>query len=221
MTDKTVMAEKALLSASQCASLVGGSRIIPELPILIAAEKTAAWLIDDIAHGRNPTAADTRRFFETHWQHAYSHSQDTLAPEDCTTQLRQIPHACWRLREIIWSREILQPVLPYRLTVDDIAITGAYAVLRSSRRKRHAYVLYLREGGVKRRPLIPDVISFARWLDLQNRWAEISSEWRIKTIGILHYWVTTDTSLEHRPDPEVAKQVLVDAVAALGSSRNP
>lgn len=215
MTDKTAMAEKALLSASQCASLVGGSRIIPESPILPAAEKTAACLIDDIVHGRNPTAADTRRFFETHWQQAYSHSQDTLAPEDYVTQLQQIPHACWRLRDIIWTREILQPVRPYRLTVDGLTIKGEYAVLRSSRRKRHAYVLYLREGGVKRRPLVPDVISFARWLDLQNRWAEISSEWRIKTIGILHYWVTTDTSLEHRPDLDNARQVVTNAVAAL------
>jgi hypothetical protein len=81
--------------------------------------------------------------------------------------------ACRRLPEIIWRCEILQPVTPYQLAIGDVVITGAYAVLRSSRRKKHAFALYLRDGGVKLKRLVLDLVSFARRLDLGDRWLDV------------------------------------------------
>jgi hypothetical protein len=69
--------------------------------------------------------------------------------------------ACRRLRDIIWRCEILQPVSPYELPIGEVVITGEYAVLRSSRRKKHAFGLYLRHQGVRIKRLVPDVVSFA------------------------------------------------------------
>lgn len=199
--------EKALLDA------FGMPSVEPASPMLTSAEKTAAWLIDEIARGRNPSAADTRSLFEMHWQPAVSAQDGELSAQDYTAQLLQIPHACWRIREVIWSREILQPMLPYKLTINGITITGEYAILRSSRRKRHAYVLYLRDAGVRRRPLVPDVLSCARWLDLHDRWAGVSNQWKVSSAGVLHYWVTTDFAAEHKPDIESARQALADSLA--------
>jgi hypothetical protein len=59
-------------------------------------------------------------------------------------------------------------VTPYALAIGDVVITGEYAVLRSSRPKKHAFALYLRHGGLKIRPLVQDIVSFARRLDLSK-----------------------------------------------------
>src|SRR4051794_30554883 len=95
---------------------------------------------------------------------------------------------------------------PYTLPIGDAVITGEYAVLRSSRRKKHAFALYLRHEGIRMKPLVPDVVSFARRLDLANRWMDPANRhWGIESIAVMHYWVSRDLSAEHRPDREFAK----------------
>ena len=59
----------------------------------------------------------------------------------------------------------------------------------------------------------PDVVSFARWLDLANRWTEPQRRHGgIASIGVMHYWVTRDLSAEHKPDRAFASDVLLGAV---------
>jgi hypothetical protein len=128
--------------------------------------------------------------------------------------------ACRLLRDIFWRCETLQPVSPYTLAIGGIVITGQYAILRSSRRKKHAFALYLRYQGMKMKPLVPDVVSFARWLDLANRWIEPANGHRgIQSIGVMHYWVSRDLSAEHEPDREFATNVLLGAAG--GVTGNP
>ena len=192
----------------------------PESPLLIAAEETAAWLIDETDHGRYPGARHTWKVFEDHWERAFPKSAGVMSSKDYCEQLQQIPHACCRLRDLIWPREVLQPVRPYKLIVDGVTITGQYAVLRSARRRKHAQIIYLRHSGERRRPLIPDTLSTARWLYIDARWAQVASAWQINSIGVLHYWIANaDFAAEHKPDVASAKQMLVHAVSALGQSK--
>ncbi len=218
MNENTVITEQALLYLLECPLRSDGSSAGPESPILACADQTAHWLIDELAANRNPTAKETRDFFWMNWQKtAYFQSRDTLPSKKYQTRVLQTVRACRRLRDILWSREILQPLLPYELRVGDVTITGEYMVLRSSRQKRHASVLYLRDGGVKLRPLVPDVVSFARRAHIEDRWPDLSREWQVNSIGILHYWVSSDFAAEHRPNAQLARKILLGATAALRS----
>jgi len=89
--------------------------------------------------------------------------------------------------------------------------------MRSSRRKNHLFVPYFRYGGVKIRPLIPDIVSFARWLDVSNRVEQ--QGWRFTKLNVMHYWLVPSLAAEHDPNPELAAQVLRGAAAAI--SRPP
>ncbi|MEO8372992.1 MAG: hypothetical protein ABI806_27650 [Candidatus Solibacter sp.] len=130
--------------------------------------------------------------------------------------------ACRRLRDIIWRCEVLQPVMPYQLEIGDAMITGRYAVLRSSRRKKHAFALYLRDQGVKIKRLVPDVVSFARLLDLENRCGESANRgWGVQSIGVMNYWVTRDLSAEHKANRQFSTNVLLGAVAVGTGYRYP
>jgi hypothetical protein len=107
---------------------------MPQKTFITEAEKTAQWFIDEPFDGRTPTLKETHlRYFAGWDQKYYVRSRDGIK-------------ACRRLREIVWRCEILQPVTPYALAIGDVVITGEYAVLRSSRLKKHAFALYLRHG---------------------------------------------------------------------------
>lgn len=221
MGERTFISEQRLLELAAGIQQPGFSSAASESPILLCAKMTASWLIGEIARGRNPSAAETRTYFEEHWaKTSEAQPRDAAAMRTYITRLSQIPHACWRLREILWTREILQPVLPYELNVGGAIIIGEYTVLRSSRRRRHAHVLYLRDGGIKRRPLVPDLVSFARGLDISRNGPELFRDWDVSTVGILHYWTADDICLEHRPDPDLAPQLLSQAVEKLQAARS-
>jgi hypothetical protein len=95
------------------------------------------------------------------------------------------------------------------VSVVHLTITGEYAVLRSSRRKRQGLVLYLRYGGLFFRPLVPDIVSFARGADAFNEWQ--TQGWDVKRLGVLHYWVDGDRVALHQLRPEFANSVLLGA----------
>jgi hypothetical protein len=188
----TSITEKELLSRLECPMRSCGQNTVQEeSPILTSAEKTAQWLIAEIADGRTPSLQETHRRYFAEWdQKGYIQSRDGILLKESEILIRKGITVCRRLRDIIWRCEILQPVTPYSLAIGDVVITGEYAVLCYPRRKKHAFALYLRDGGVKIRPLIPDVVSFARKVDLANRWLDPSNHhWAIESIGVLHYWV--------------------------------
>jgi hypothetical protein len=216
MNKEIVITEKDLLGATQAQSQLEIPVTTPESPLLACSESTAAWLIGQISRGIYPTASETREFFECQWNRTpYFRPMGTAWPLKYANDLAQIPRACRRLRDILWGHEILQPPRPYQLRIDGVIISGRTTVLRSSRSRKHAHLLYLRFRGVRRRPLVPDVVSFARALDIHTRWGDVSREWGIDSYGVLHYWVESDFGEEHRPAIEVARQVVRDAVAAI------
>ena len=87
--------------------------------------------------------------------------------------------------------------------------------MRSARRKREGIVTYLRDGGVRARPLRPDIISHARWLDLADRDAGFD------TIVTLNYWVTRDLACQHRPDRTFAARVVAGAANLVSANPYP
>src|ERR1700678_72027 len=140
--------------------------------------------------------------------------RNDIPQKEYEIRVREGFRVCRRLRDVIWRSEILQPVTPYALLIGGVVITGEYAVLRPSRLKKHAFALYLRHGGMKMRPLIPDVVSFARRLDLSDRWIDTSNHhWAIKSIGVMHYWVARDLAPEPNPDRNFSTDVLLGAVS--------
>jgi hypothetical protein len=215
LTNKTSINEKALLYRLQCPMRSNGSSTGPESPVLACAESTATWLIKEMQARRPPTASETREFFDARWkQTAYFQSRDTNPQKEYARRVMESLQACRRLRDIIWRCEILRPVTPYQFPIGEVLITGEYAVLRCSRRKKHAFALYLREGGVKLKPLVPDIVSFARRLDLGDRWTE-NPDWGVQSIGVMHYWVSRNFSAEHKPDRQFCIDVLHGAVGAV------
>ena len=152
--------------------------------------------------------------FDTEWKGTpYFHSRTDIPAKEYEIRVREGSRACRRIRDIVFRCEVLQPLSPYALPIGDAVITGEYAVLRSSRRRNHAFALYLRHKGIRIKRLVPDVVSFARRLDLGNRWtAPENRHWKVNSIGVMHYWVSSDLSAEHKVDREFAAEVLRGAV---------
>jgi hypothetical protein len=217
MAERTFITEEALLYRLECPIRANGSTTeFQPSPLLLSGEATASWMIAEIAAGRPPSANLTREAFDHYWkQTSYYKSQTAIITKEYSRKVMKHVHACWRLRELIWRREILQPVSRYELTIGDVVITGEYAVLRSSRPKTTAQILYLREGGVKIRPVIPDVVSFARSVHLGDRWLDSTSVWGIDSISVLHYWVSQDLIAEHKPDQRFAADLLHGAAGVV------
>jgi hypothetical protein len=207
------MDEKALLHLLECPlrskTLIGAT----QESVLQSAENTVRWLITEQVAGRAPNARETRDYFD---QAGYFQPSDNVSSREYQQLVREGLRACRRLRDLICRCEVLQEVTPYTLVIADVRITGEYAVLRSSRRKKHAFVLYLRNQGIRIKPLIPDVVSFARWLDLANRWTALTNHhWGIESIGVMHYWVNRDLSAEHQPQRAFATKVLLGAASVI------
>jgi hypothetical protein len=217
MISRTFITEKALLYRLECPIRAVGSSITElESPLLLSAERTTSWLIAEFSATRSPTANQTRDAFNHYWEQTVCfQSRDTIAIKEYEKHIEKHVHVCWRLRELIWKREILQPVSRYELPIGDIAITGEYAVLRSARPKTNAQILYLREGGVTIRPVIPDVISFARIVDLGKRWLDSTNSWGIDSFSVLHYWVSRNIAAEQKPDQRFAANVLLGAAGVV------
>lgn len=215
----TSITEKALLYHLQCPIRSDGSTSGPESPVLNCAESTARWLIEEIAAGRQPTAGETREYFDTEWQQtAFFQSRDAIPLRKYDRMFMEGLRACRRLRDLIWRCEILQPVCRYELPVDGVVITGEYAVLRSSRRKSHAFVPYLRYKGLKIRPVIPEIVTFARWVAANRAPAR---EWRINRMVVMHYWINQDLAAEYQPNPDFAGQVLRGVAGMISLPRYP
>ena len=209
MTNATWISEGSLRHYLECPLRYTDSTMVPESPVvLIQAENTFRWLVDELRAGRAPTVSETQEFFEK----AYWHSWGALSQKAREQQAKDLTRACRRLRDIVWQYEILQPVSPYSLTVDGVQITGEYAVFRSSRRKKEGFAMYLRHQGMRKRPLRPDIVSFARWLDLANR---VDPGWGIQSVGVMHYWVARDFAAAHKPDRQFAVDVIRGAVAVV------
>jgi len=223
MNNQLTISEKELLASLQCPLRGDAFSVKPESPMLSCAEKTLGWLTSELRAGRQPTAKETRDFFEGHWeQTAYRRSQVPIPPKQYRRDLTEIPRACSRLRDLVWSHEILQAVEPYQLTVGGVVITGEYMVLQSPRQKKHAYIPYLRYRGVKIRPMVPDVAAFARWLHASNRWMKsIPQHWGIQSVGILHYWVTQNLAALHEPEQGLARKVVTGAAGVLSGPPFP
>jgi hypothetical protein len=224
MPQTTFITEKELLYRLECPiRSCGQTTVQEESPILTCAETTAQWLITEIVDGRPPSLKETHERYDLEWnQTAYFRSREGIPQKDYDIRMREGIRACRRLRDIIWRCEILQPVTPYTLAIGDVVITGEYAVLCYPRRKKHAFALYLRYGGVKIRPLVPDVVSFARRLDLTDRWIDPSNRhWAIESIGVMHHWVARDFSLEHKINYSFSRDVLLGAVSVITGNPFP
>jgi hypothetical protein len=220
------ISEKALTSYLECPMRSAASIVMPESPVLACSEETARWLITEVSAGRTPSARETREFFDTQWQQtAYFRLQDGFTPKELGDYQRHVVQgvrACRRLRDVIWRCGIIQPVSPYELPVGEIVITGEYAVLCSSRSKTHAFALYLRDQGVRIKPLVPDIVSFARQLDLRNRWIDPANlHWRIQKISVMNYWVTRDLSAEHWLASSLASDMLLGAAGVVAGHAFP
>jgi hypothetical protein len=150
MSDKTFINEKALLHRLECPLRSTASSVVLESPVLACAENTAQWLIAERFGGRAPSAAATREVFDADWKGTqYFQSRNDIPPKEYQISVGEGVRSCRRLRDIIWRCEVLQTLSPYALPIGDAVITGEYAVLRSSRRKNHAFALYLRYKGIR------------------------------------------------------------------------
>jgi len=215
LTETAFINEKTMLYHLECPLRSRGLAAVPQSPVLECAESTARWLMAEQLAGRAPTAKETRDYFD---QTGYFQPRNDISPKEYEQRGREGIRACRRLRDIVWRCEVLQPLSPYTLAIGGVRITGEYAVLHSSRRKKHAFGLYLRHLGVRIKPLLPDVVSFARWLDLANR---ANRGWGIESFGVLNYWVTRDLSAEHKPERAFATDVLLGAVGVVRGSPFP
>jgi hypothetical protein len=219
-TQKTFVTEKALLSHLECSLRTHGANFGPESPVLDCAEKTYYWLIQEIAAGRQPTAGETRDFYDVSWQQtAYFQSRDTVPTKLYNRRLREGLRACFRIRDLLWTHEILQPVSRYELIVDGITIVGEYAALCSSRRKNHGFIPYLRHKGLRIRPVIPDIVTFARWVDASKRLP--LNQWGVKRLAVMHFWVSQNLAAEYLPNSEFARQSLRGAVGTVSGPPYP
>ena len=219
-TNSISITEDALLYQVECPLRSNGLASLPESPVLSCSKSTCRWLISEIAVGRQPTANQTREYYDWAWQRTkFFQSRDIIPQKDYNRHLIEGVRACSRLREIIWKSEILRPVSPYELTIDGTGITGEYAVLRSSHRKRQASVLYLRYGGIKIRPIIPDIVSFARWLHVSN--LSEAREWGLDRIGVKHYWVSQYLAADHHPEQSLAVGVVHGAIGVVSRPAFP
>jgi hypothetical protein len=207
------LSEKELVQRLECPARSNSLASTSEdgSALLTCAEHTARWLSDELANGRQPTARETRYYFDGVWtQTAYFQMREKIPMKKYAATVMRGMRACYRLRDVFWRCEILQPVLPYELSVGGMVLTGEYAVLRSSRYKKHAFALYLRQGGVKKMPLVPDVVSFARWLK-SNAFAE----WGVDSIAVMHYWVGQYLQAKHLPYRQEAVDVLEGAAGVI------
>jgi hypothetical protein len=196
---------------------------IPETPILTCSEETARWLIDEICAGRRPSAQETRAFFDSRWRETtYFQLMDRIPIKEYNRLMLEQVRICRRLRDVIWRNEIIQPVKPYELAVGNIVITGEYAVFGYARPKQNGFALYLRDQGVRLKPLVPDIVSFARHLDLSNRLMNPANRnWGIKKISVLHHWGTRDLTLRHNSNASFATDVLLGAAATISGHPFP
>lgn len=212
-----LISERALAYYLECPMRSAGSIIMPESPVLACAEETARWLIAEICGGRQPSAGETREFYDAQWKRtARFQSRGSIPLKDYQRLVLEGVRACRRLRDIMWRCEIIEPVASYTLPIGGVLITGGYAVLRSSRRKKHAFALYLRHQGVRIKRLVPDIVSFARRLDLANRWTDPANRhWGVQSIGVMHFWASRDLSAEHTSDRDFATDVLHGAVGVV------
>jgi len=177
---------------------------------LHCAESTARWLIEEIDAGRQPTEGETHEFFTVQWrQTEFFQSRDAIPPQDYNHQVEEGVRACSCVRNLIWRCEILQNVSPYALLVDGMTISGEYAVLYSPRRKIKTFIPYFRYDHLK--PVIPDIVTFARWMDASNRLP--------MTINIVHCPVNQNRAAGYQPDPVRAGEYLRAAVGTI--SRRP
>jgi hypothetical protein len=208
---KMMITEEALLRRLKCPLCAAEANSRLEPPVLHCAERTLQWLIAETAGGRLPDVVETHNYyFETEPD---LFRRDNLPGGEYERRFRQGWRICSLLRDVLFRCEILQAVEKYELPIGDVMITGEYAVFRSSRRKRQGFVLYLRHGGLKVRPLIPDVVSFARFVDVSNRSG--GRGWGVDRIGVLYYWIAQKLSAVHQPDPEFAANVLRGAVGTI------
>jgi hypothetical protein len=214
MNQKTSITERALLYQIECPLRSDGTSLGPEVPVLECAESAYRWLMSEIVAGRQPTAGGTREYFEAQWQMTkLFQTRDAIPAKRYQRLVMQGVRACARLRDLLWTHEILQPLARYELLVDGVAITGEYAVLLSSRRNNEAFIPYLRHEGVKLRPVIPDVVTYARWLDAAQRLPLRQRPGR--RISVMHYWVSQYLAALHQPDAGFAGQALRGAAAAI------
>ncbi len=184
--------------------LRGPATSVADSPVLLAcAEGAAEWYFREKFDGRGCTYSQLLEVLEEEWKRTpFFAARATISPLLYHQRSTTLGRVCSRLRDLFCIYEIVQPVEPYSLEIDGITISGSYAVVRSDRRKRHGIVVYLRDGGPRARPLVPDAASFARYLDLQRRDAGWDS------IGVLHWWVSSYIATEHQPDRTFAENVM-------------
>src|SRR4051794_6895231 len=138
MTDKILIREMALRHRLECPLRSAASNSIFESPVLTSAENSARWLIAERFAGRLPSAAATREVFDAEWRATqYFQFRTDVPQKEYDLRVREGLRACRRMRDIIFRCEVLDPLVPYALPIGEAIITGEYAVLRSSRRKRH------------------------------------------------------------------------------------
>ena len=133
---------------------------------------------------------------------------------DYSHQVEEGVLACSRVRDLIRPCEILQPVAPYALHVDDVTITGEYAVLRSRHRKIKTFIPYFGYERVTPRRVIPDIVVFARCMDAFDRLP--MCVWETNHISIMHYLVNQNNmEAPWHPDPKRAGEMLRGVLGAI------
>jgi hypothetical protein len=138
------------------------------LPADVIAAELAAKKVFLLAftESRVPGASEVRELYERAWNEAVGFDPDLRTPP------RSGLAVCRRLRDILLRYEIQQPVTKYILNLGRATISGEYAVVvDSKRRKDGLFVLRWRHKAERvARQLIQsvDVVNYARWLHLRN-----------------------------------------------------
>lgn len=115
-----------------------------------------------------------------------------------------------RLHDLFGRYKVLQPITPYRLNVEQLIISGEYAVLRRTNRKSEVSVLRLRGYKnqaraallVKQQNPAPDLMNYARWLHL------LQTEPDFHTHSVLNFHLFTARQWMDTPNLTAVKKAL-------------
>jgi hypothetical protein len=156
--------------------------------IMLEAVRTA--MAQSLSRPMDSTVPSFRNLLSARWSQ-YRHKQ---ADGEYYKGHRNIPFIAKRIADTLRDYQIVVPVLPYSLVLEEGQIDVEYAIARPWRKDAPWLVFNLRRSKAPQYHQYPDFVALARWLHLQTRE-------RFKDIQILHVpvlngkaWIERDLS---------------------------
>jgi hypothetical protein len=158
------LTEEALVAAVQCPMRARAGDAPARSPVLESAEEVFAWLFRERFDGRWPDVKETLGLFDE-LRHKTEWYRVNAAPPMTAREGLAALHSCGRLMRLFYRLEAIPA--RHALCFPDRGRINQREVCRDALDEaKRALIIYLRDGGIRMKPLVPDLISFARGLDL-------------------------------------------------------